>query len=50
VLERYLNSTSTTRGYTSAGIHLLDGGHFLLENQPGAVAGYLGRFPGRTLT
>jgi pimeloyl-ACP methyl ester carboxylesterase len=33
-----------------AEIHLLDGGHFLLENQLDAVAGYLGRFLERTLT
>jgi len=33
-----------------AEIHLLDGGHFLLENQLDAAAEYLGRFLARTLT
>jgi hypothetical protein len=32
-----------------AEIHLLDGGHFLLESQLDATAGYIGRFLGRTL-
>jgi len=33
-----------------AGIHLLDGGHVLLENPLEAVAGHLDRFLERTLT
>jgi pimeloyl-ACP methyl ester carboxylesterase len=33
-----------------AEIHLLDGGHFLLESQLDAVAGYIRRFLGRTLS
>jgi pimeloyl-ACP methyl ester carboxylesterase len=33
-----------------AEIHLLDGGHFLLENHLDAVAGHLDRFLERTLT
>jgi surfactin synthase thioesterase subunit len=34
----------------SAEIHLLDGGHFLLESQLDAAAGYILPFVERTLT
>jgi pimeloyl-ACP methyl ester carboxylesterase len=33
-----------------AEIHLLDGGHFLLESQLDATAGYIRGFLGRTLS
>jgi pimeloyl-ACP methyl ester carboxylesterase len=43
-------ATAFARDLPEAEIHLLDGGHFLLESELDAVAGYIRGFLGRVLT